>query len=133
MNQAKMDLFSSYVYANVAPILTSYVPIELLNQAIIIPACVSKEALNGFYDKNVFKVPSWIKILHSRKDLPASFLVIDDITSISKEEQIKFRELIKYRKINSFKLPDNCVVIVIAKNISKETINSELYSLMAHV
>ena len=58
---------------------------------------------------------------------------IDNIDSISKEEQLKFSELLEHRKISTFNLPDNCVIIVTAKNINKDTINEEIFSLLARI
>ena len=71
------------------------------------------------------------EIIINPKD--AKILVIDNIDSISKEEQLKFSELLEHRKISTFNLPDNCVIIVTAKNINKDTINEEIFSLVARI
>ena len=58
-------------------------------------------------------------------------LVIDKIDTISKEEQLKFCELLEHRKISTFNLPDNCTIIVTANEINKDKINEEIFSLAA--
>ena len=60
-------------------------------------------------------------------------LVIDKIDTISKEEQLKFCELLEYRKISTFELPKNCVIIVTANEINKDKISEEVFSLVARI
>ena len=62
-----------------------------------------------------------------------SYLVIDKIDTISKEEQLKFCELLEYRKISTFNLPESCVIIVTANEINKDKINEEIFSLVARI
>lgn len=63
----------------------------------------------------------------------SKFLVIDKIDTILKEEQLKFCELLEYRKISTFELPKNCVIIVTANEINKDKINEEIFSLVARI
>ena len=60
-------------------------------------------------------------------------LVIDKIDTISKEEQLKFCELLEHRKISTFELPKNCVIIITANEINKDKINEEIFSLVARI
>ena len=46
---------------------------------------------------------------------------------------MKFFELLKYRKINTSKLPENCVIVVVCKSLKHNPINKKIYSLMAHI
>lgn len=76
-----------------------------------------------------FIPPKWLnEILSSTKN---KMLVIDKIDTISKEEQLKFVELLKYRKILTFELPKDCLIIITANEINTEKISNEIYSLVA--
>ena len=55
------------------------------------------------------------------------------LRDFSKEEQKKFIEILEYRKISTFEIPNDVVIIVTANNINKDTINEEIYSLVAHI
>ena len=42
-------------------------------------------------------------------------------------------EILKYRQVSTFELPKNTVIVVTAKEINENTINEEIYSLVAHI
>lgn len=127
----KKELLSSYIKANVAPILVNFIEGKDIPGAIIIPANIEQKDLNGHYENEIFLAPKWLNEVLSTN--ASSVIVIDNIDSISKEEQSKFIELLEYRKISTFELPKNCVIIVTAKEINKDKISEEIYSLVAHI
>lgn len=127
----KKKLFLSYIKANIAPVLVDFISGEDLDDAIILPADINTKELNGHYDGIDFVPPKWLSELLNTGN--SRILVIDKIDSISKEEQTKFIELLKYRKISTFKLPKNVIVIVTASDINKNTINEEIFSLVAQI
>lgn len=127
----KRELLSSYIKANVAPILVNFIEGKDIPGAIIIPANIDQKDLNGHYENENFLAPKWLNEVLSTN--ASSVIVIDNIDSISKEEQSKFIELLEYRKISTFELPKNCVIIVTAKEINKDKISEEIYSLVAHI
>ena len=127
----KRELLSSYIKANVAPILVNFIEGKDIPGAIIIPANIDQKDLNGHYENENFLAPKWLNEVLSTN--ASSVIVIDNIDSISKEEQSKFIELLEYRKISTFELPKNCVIIVTAKDINKDKISEEIYSLVAHI
>ena len=131
MKENMKELLMSYIKSNVAPILVDFIFGKDIPNAIILPADIKNEDLNGHYDKEEFVAPKWYNELV--KDNNAKVLIIDLIDTIDKEEQLKFIELLEYRKISTFELPKNCVIIVTAKEINKNTINEEVYSLVAHI
>lgn len=131
MTEDKKELLFSYIKANVAPILVDFITSKDVKNAIVLPASISSNNLNGYYEETEFLPPQWLREILNSKD--AKILVIDNIDSISKEEQLKFSELLEHRKISTFNLPDNCVIIVTAKNINKDTINEEIFSLLARI
>ena len=117
----KKEILLSYIKANVAPILVDFISSKDLDDAVVIPANVDIKELNGHYDGVDFVPPKWLnEILNTNA---SRILVIDKIDSISKEEQLKFCELLEHRKISTFELPKSCVIIVTANKINKNNNN----------
>ncbi len=131
MNNTKLKMLKNYIAVNVAPVLIDFASNINLSESLKIPANCELKELNGHYDGEYFIAPKWYNALISTNE--SKIIVIKDIDSISKEEQLKFKELLEYRQISTFKIPDNTRIILTAKNISKETINEEIYSLVAHI
>lgn len=127
--QEKKEMLLTYLKSNVAPVLVDFLPINDFNFAVTIPANIDIKELNGHYEGLDFIPPKWLnEILSSTKN---KMLVIDKIDTISKEEQLKFVELLKYRKILTFELPKDCLIIITANEINTEKISNEIYSLVA--
>lgn len=127
----KKEMLLSYIKSNVAPILVDFISSKDLNEAVLLPANIDAKELNGHYDGVDFMPPKWLNEILSTNE--SKFLVIDKIDTILKEEQLKFCELLKYRKISTFELPKNCVIIVTANEINKDKINEEIFSLVARI
>lgn len=127
--QEKKEMLLTYLKSNVAPVLVDFLPIIDFDFAVTIPANIDIKELNGHYEGLDFIPPKWLnEILSSTKN---KILVIDKIDTISKEEQLKFVELLKYRKILTFELPKDCLIIITANEINTEKISNEIYSLVA--
>ena len=127
----KRELLMSYIKVNIAPILVDFITGKDLEGAIILPSNISNEELNGHYINDIYKPPKWLdKMIFSNKQ---SILVIDNIDSINKEEQEKFIEILKYKKVSTFNIPKTTIVIVTAKVINKDKINEKIYSLVAQI
>lgn len=125
----KKEMLLTYLKSNVAPVLVDFLPINDFDFAVTIPANIDIKELNGHYEGLDFIPPKWLnEILSSTKN---KMLVIDKIDTISKEEQLKFVELLKYRKILTFELPKDCLIIITANEINTEKISNEIYSLVA--
>ena len=130
MNSAKLKMLKNYIAVNVSPVLIDFASsINIPDSIKILADCEIKE-LNGHYEGENFLAPKWYNDLINTN---GKIIVIKDIDSISKEEQLKFKELLEYKQVSTFKIPDNTRIILTAKNISKETINEEIYSLVAHI
>ena len=127
----KKELLMSYIKANVAPILFNFISGKDIPGAIVISADVDAKELNGHYDGADYMPPKWYNELVTNNN--SKVLVIDLIDSINKEEQLKFIELLEYRKISTFELPKDCVIIVTAKEVNKDKISEEIYSLVAQI
>lgn len=127
----KRELLLSYIKANVAPILVDFISGSDMQNAVVLPANVDRSELNGHYEETEFVPPLWYKELTENEDI--KLLIIDKIDSIEKQEQPKFCELLEQRKISTFELPENCIIIVTANKINKHTISEEIYSLTAQI
>ena len=127
----KREMLLSYIKTNVAPILVDFIFGEDLDNAIVLPANVDAKELNGHYDGADFMPPKWFnEILNTNA---SKILVINKIDTISKEEQLKFCELLEHRKISTFELPENCIIIITANEINKDKISEEIFSLVARI
>ncbi len=127
----KMEMLLSYIEANVTPILVDFISSNDINGAVILPANIDVKELNGHYEESEFVSPKWFNDITNTNKI--NLLVIDKIDTISKEEQLKFCELLEYRKISTFELPKNCVIIVTANEINEDKINEEILSLVARI
>lgn len=125
----KKELLLEYIKLNVAPILTDFRITNTIKEIKKISASTGVGNLVGHYEGLEYKPPKWVEEILNSKE--ASIILIDKIDKITKEEQEKFIELLKYRKISTFELPKNCVIMLTADKINKDTINEKIYSLVA--
>lgn len=130
MNDAKRELLMSYIKSNVAPILVDFIDGNSIPNSVVLSANIEITELNGHYNNAEFNPPKWLNKL---EEYTSTILVIDKIDSIPKNEQTKFVEILKYRQVSTFELPKNTVIVVTAKEINENTINEEIYSLVAHI
>ena len=125
--EERREMLLTYIKENIAPIMLDFMEGKDFSDAVII---TSKDELTGHYEETEYVAPEWYKELEKRQN---KILIIDKIDEIDKEEQLRFVEILKYRKISTFELPKECVIIITAKNINKETINKEIFSLVARI
>lgn len=131
MNGNKKELLTSYIKSNTAPILVDFIEGKDIPESVILPANCDISELNGYYENIEYKPPKWLsQILEIKKQ---TILVIDKIDKIPIIEQTKFIEILKYRQVSTFELPKNTVIVVTAEYINENTINEEIYSLVAHI
>ena len=121
MNKELVEVLREYIKGRVAPILMEdrYVP--------IIPDYVevSLQELDCFYDENgKYLPPKWFDELSTKR-----IVMIRNIDHYSFEEQRKIIELLKYRKISTFSLPDSVILLVTCENMDFEKILSDIVSL----
>lgn len=126
MKQEKMDIIKSYIETNVAPILVEQVPIQAFPNAVVIEANCNISELNGHYEGTDFVPPKWYNDLLSKTDFKR-ILIINGIDSVPKDDQEKFKELLKYKKVSTFDIPSNTIIVLTVNNISSN-ISSEISS-----
>ncbi len=129
MNKDKIIILDSYIKSGVSPILIENVPSKIFNGTILKANC-DISMLNGHYENIDFVAPKWYQNLIKMR---VPLLIIENINLISLDEQAKFIELLKYKKISTFDLPKNCLIIVTTTNLKENPLNEEVYSLMAHI
>lgn len=127
MDHSKLEMLTTYMKANVAPILVENISKDVFaDQAVIIESTIDKSLLNGHYEGTKYLPPEWFSKLKEK-----NLLVINQLSSIPKSDQKKFIELLKYKKISTFDLPENCVIVITCED--SRMINEEVYSLVAHI
>ena len=132
-NNEKVELLNTYLKNNFVPVLIQGLDTNIFEDAVILNSDIPNSELNGHYDETNFVPPIWFNKIMDKKDEKINLLVIKDIDKISKEEQMKFYELLKYRKISVFDLPTNCVIIIPCLKVKEGMLNENIYSLVAHI
>ena len=130
MKSERMEMLEGLLKSGISPILLENFPASIFTDAVILDAACDKSELNGHYEETEFVPPEWYKKLEI---LDEKILVISNINKIPDLEQKKFVEILKYKKVSTFELPKNTVILVTANNLEENKINEEVYSLMAHI
>lgn len=133
MKRPDLESLKNLLLLNEYPILVEDLPNELFENSVILCNDCDVSLLNGHYEGINFVAPDWYNILVEKCKTNHTMLIINQINKSSIDEQLKFVEILKYRKISTFKLPSNCSVIVIASNLQENPIAEEIYNLVAHI
>ena len=133
MNKERLNLLENYIKSGVSPLLVQNIPSDSFNNSVVIKSNVDRTELNGHYENTDFCPPMWYKELLEKSKTNNVVLVIENINEIVLEEQTKFIEILKYKKISTFELPKNCLIIVTCSDLSANKINEEVYSLLAQI
>lgn len=134
MNKEQVDLLGEYIKAGTSAILIEEIPENAISKgAVVLDANCSKAELMGHYENLEFIAPEWYNKLMESSKSHTPVLIIKDINKIPEEEQRKFIELFKYRKVYVHKLPENCMIFATYSNLEERPIQEELYSFMVHI
>ncbi len=134
MNKEQVDLLGEYIKAGTSTILIEEIPENAIKKgAVVLDADCSKAELMGHYENLEFIAPEWYKKLMDSSKEHTPVLIIKDINKIPEEEQRKFIELFKYKKVYVHKLPENCMIFATYSNLEERPIQEELYSFMVHI
>ena len=130
MYKEKLMILDSYLKSGLTNILIEDMPKEIFEDEIIIEYNCTIEDLNGHYEGTTFMPPKWYQNLINKNK---KILVINGINKLPQHEQPKFNEILKYKKVSTFDLPKDCIVIVLVDNLKENKICEEVYSLLAHI
>jgi len=133
MNKERLDLLENYIKSGISPILIQNISSDSFKNSVIIKSNIDSSELNGHYENIEFCPPLWYKELLDKSRTNTTVLVIENINEISLEEQTKFIEILKYKKISTFELPRNCLIIATCSDLTNNKINEEVYSLLAQI
>ena len=133
MNKERLNLLENYIKSGVSPLLIKNISSSAFNNSVIIKSNIDRSELNGHYENAEFCPPQWYKELLAKSKASIAVLVIENINEIKLEDQTKFIEILKYKKVSTFELPKNCLVIVTCSDLTTNKINEEVYSLLAQI
>lgn len=134
MNKEQVNLLGEYIKAGKSAVLIEKIPESVIEKgAVVINSDCSNSELMGYYDNLEYKIPEWYSKLNESAKEHTPVLIIKDINKIPEEEQRKFIELLKYRKVYVHKIPENCMIFVTYLDLKENPIDEELYSFMAHI
>lgn len=133
MNKEKMLMLEEYLKLGTEPILLENISSDIFENAIVLNSNCDVSLLNGHYEGIDFIPPIWYTKLINQNNNKKPLLIIDKLNSIPLEQQTKFIEILKYRKISTFNLPKDCIIIVTCTNLKEHKINEEVYSLTVHI
>lgn len=134
MDKEQVELLGEYIKAGVSAILIEKIPESVIEKgAVVINSDCSNSELMGHYDNLEYVAPEWYNKLNESAKSHTPVLIIKDINKVPEEEQRKFIELLKYKKVYVHKIPENCMIFVTYSNLKENPIEEELYSFMAHI
>lgn len=133
MKKEELESLKNLIKISEFPILVENLPNELFENAVILSNDCDIRELNGHYEELDFVPPLWYNVLCEKCKKGKTILIINGINNSPKDEQLKFVEILKYKKISTFMLPKNCIIIVTAYNIAEKPVAEEIYSLTAQL
>ena len=134
MNKEQVDLLGEYIKAGKLAVLIEEIPESVIEKgAIVINSDCSSSELMGYFDNLEYVAPEWYDKLMESSKIHTPVLIIKDINKVPEEEQRKFIELLKYKKVYVNKIPENCMIFVTYSNLKENPIDEEVYSFMAHI
>ena len=134
MDKDEVIQLKTFMENGLSPILLENIPAKLFSHSVILNADCDMSELNGHYEGTEFVAPKWYQDLIKEAEDDKSILIINDLHKIGVDEQTKFIELLKYKKISTFKLPEKCIIIVTYdSDDGNKEINEEVYSLLIDV
>ena len=134
MNKEQVDLLGEYIKAGKLAVLIEELPESVIEKgAIVINSDCSSSELMGYFDNLEYIVPEWYNKLMESSKIHTPVLIIKDINKVPEEEQRKFIELLKYKKVYVNKIPENCMIFVTYSDLKENPIEEEVYSFTAHI
>lgn len=133
MKTNQITILDNYLKSGIKTILLENININVFEERVELEANCDISLLNGHYENVDFVPPKWYEELTEKSKSALPILVIKDIDKVSQDEQTKFLEILKYRKVSTFYLPENTIIILSCSNPKQFPIAEEIYSLVAHI
>lgn len=118
---------------NICPILIQNIDCDAFNNYVVLDKDSDSSLFNGHYEGINFVGPKWYYELEEKSKNEYCILILKDINMLDFDSQLRFMEILKYRKISTFELPSNCRIILLCDNLEKSPLCEEIYSLVAQV
>lgn len=113
-------------------LLNDYLKIGDIPILVNLPSTVFEESIVLSKDDKLYDLTWYNKLIEKCKE-NNTILVLDRINELDEKEQLKYVELIKYKKIGENKLPDNTIIVVLYDDLKNNRLCEEVYSLLAHI
>lgn len=133
MNKTDLNMLKDYLETYVSPLLVEDIPSDFFGDSVIIKGDIDSNDLTGHYEENEYCPPSWYSELIEKSGEDAEVLVIENINKESVDKQKMFVEILKYRKVSTFELPSDCVIVVSCSGLEENPLCEEVYSLVVHI
>lgn len=132
MRQEQVELIKEYMSLGF-PILIDHSVSNIFQNPVILDSKCEPSELNGHYEKMEFVAPDWYQTIQEKSKTTSPILIIQNINQLPLTEQTKFIEILKYKKVSTFPLPKNCVIVVTFDSSKENLIHEEVSSLLAKV
>ena len=114
------------------PIVLKDTKFKLTGQEVIIEANTPVKGISERYIDGSVEAPDWYKDL-MKINSKRPILIINNINSIDEVQQARFLDLIKYKKVGSFTLPENTLILITYYSSEKYKLNESIASLVMHM
>ena len=125
----KQEILNTYIKTNVVPIVIDFLESKYIPNSIVLNPKKEKIEIDGHYEGIEYKPPKGLEILLN--DPTKLILVIDDLEKIPTKDQNKFIEILKYRQISTFEIPEEYRIIIIIVYITPTNSTRKIWSRMS--
>ena len=115
------------------PILVNDVKFNNTGLDVVIDSKISIDELNDKFVDGKYVTPDWYNDLVNKSKERKTALVIENINDIDEVAQAKFIDIIKYKKIGLYKLPENIAIFITYNTSSEYKLNDNIASLVMHM
>jgi len=114
MKQLENDI-NNLINNSTLPILVSGISASNFSNKVVIDANIDRNELIV-----IDSHPAWlVKLELLSKKHNNTVLLISNLCTINESEQNKFLELLKYKSISGFKIPENSHIVITCSNLDK--------------
>lgn len=131
MNKEKLEILKDYLKLGEFPILIEDTYKDIFKNSILLANDCKIEDLNGHYEGVDFCPPDWYTKLLEQAKKTRPVLMIRNVNKIDINGQTKFIEILKYKKISTFDLPKNTLIVLTVTDLDSNKLNEEVVSLVA--